>query len=106
MRRVLESCKVEAGTKERYGGYASSGADVDHSRFVCGSGSLEKRGQEQFCEVERTWFAESAQNVHPLVDGKKFLTKGVGTPGHVIPVNGDLINRDPKYPTVSQCRFD
>jgi len=50
--------------------------------------------------------AERAQDVHPLVEGRRSLTEGVGTPGHVIPVDGKLVNRYRKDAPVSEGRFD
>jgi len=38
--------------------------------------------------------------------GRKFLTKGVGTPGQVIPVNGGLVDRYPHNSTVTEGGFD
>ena len=36
----------------------------------------------------------------------KILTKCVSTPGHVIPVNGNLFNRPPHDPTASEGELD
>ena len=40
--------------------------------------------------------------MYPLVKGRRFLTKSVSTPGHVVPVDGDLINRYPENATLSE----
>jgi len=44
--------------------------------------------------------------MRPFIESRKFLTEGVGTPGHVIPINGNLVNWYPKSATVSGRRFD
>ena len=43
---------------------------------------------------------------HPFSKNRKSLTKGVGTPGHVISVDGNLVNRHPHNGTTSEARFN
>ena len=106
MRRIFESCKVKAGTEERHASYAAGGADIDHSRFVFGSGGLEKGRKKQICEIKRTWFAQNVQNRRPFIDNGKPLTESVGTPGHVIPIDGNLVDRRPQNTAVLKGRFN
>ena len=49
---------------------------------------------------------ESAQNVDPLIDGRILITKCVGTPRHVIPIDSSVFNRYPKNAAVSEGKFD
>ena len=106
VRRVFESCKVEAGTEERHAGYAAGGADIDHSRFVFGSGGLEKGRKKQVCEIKRTWSAQNIQNGRPFIDNGESLTESVGTPGHVIPIDGNLVDRRSQNTAILKGRFN
>jgi len=47
-----------------------------------------------------------AQNGRRLTDNRKPLTKGVGTPDHIIPVDGNPFNRSPNNTTVLGSMFD
>ena len=76
---VLEGCKVDTGTKERYTMGATSRAGVDHSGLVFGCGCLEERRQEQLREVEGTWLQKA------LKMGAVVLAVGKSLPSVLVP---------------------
>ena len=77
LRRVFESCKVEAGTMERHGMDAGGGASIDNSRLAFGRGGIEKCGQKQLCEVERTWWQKALKNTRLMTGDRKTIPRAL-----------------------------
>jgi len=85
--------------------HVGSGADIDHSGLVFWSGGFEKCRQKQLREVERTCLQKALRMYVISLTMGIFFTKGVGPPGHVVPVKGNLVNRSPHEATVSEGRY-